>query len=58
MTTKIVVDPELCMGMGTCESISSVFQVGDGGIVEIGDTTDIDPHVLRRAVTGCPTAAL
>jgi ferredoxin len=43
----------------TCESIdSTVFQVGDGGKVDIGDTTDVDLLALRQAVAACPTGAL
>jgi ferredoxin len=57
--TRVEVDRDICIGMGMCESINAtVFQVGDSGTVDIGDTTDVDPQVLRRAVAACPTGAL
>jgi len=57
--SRVEVDREVCIGMGMCESIdSTVFQVGDSGTVDIGDTTDVDVLVLRRAVAACPTGAL
>lgn len=56
--SRVEVDPEICIGMGVCEGISAAFRVGDGGTVDIGDTADVDPVVLRRAVAACPTGAL
>ena len=56
--TRVEVDREICIGMGMCEGISAVFRVGDSGTVDIGDTTDVDLPVLRRAVAACPTGAL
>lgn len=56
--SQVEVDREICIGMGMCEGISAVFRVGDSGTVDIGDTTDVDPQLLRRAVTACPTGAL
>ncbi|MUM33169.1 ferredoxin, partial [Mycobacterium sp. CBMA361] len=47
--SSVEVDREICIGMGMCEGISAVFRVGDSGTVDIGDTTDVDPQVLRRA---------
>ncbi len=56
--SRVEVDREICIGMGMCEGISATFRVGDGGTVDIGDTTEVDPLVLRRAVAACPTGAL
>ncbi|MUL63646.1 hypothetical protein BOO86_04155 [Mycobacterium sp. CBMA 234] len=57
--SSVEVDREICIGMGMCEGINStVFRVGDSGTVDIGDTTDVDEQVLRRAVAACPTGAL
>ncbi|MEN4450911.1 ferredoxin [Mycobacterium sp. SM3041] len=56
--SRVEVDPEICIGMGMCEGISAAFRVGDSGTVDIGDTADVDPVVLRRAVAACPTGAL
>jgi ferredoxin len=56
--SRVEVDHEICIGMGMCEGISAAFRVGDNGTVDIGDTTDADPLVLRRAVAACPTGAL
>jgi ferredoxin len=57
--SRVEVDREICIGMGMCEGINSaVFQVGDSGTVNIGDTASLDPLVLRRAVAVCPTGAL
>lgn len=56
--SRVEVDPEICIGMGMCEGISAAFRVGDNGTVDIGDTADVDPAVLRRAVAACPTGAL
>ncbi|OKH85373.1 hypothetical protein EB75_22930 [Mycobacterium sp. ST-F2] len=57
--SRVEVDRDICIGMGMCEGINStVFRVADGGTVDIGDTTDVDLPVLRRAVAACPTGAL
>jgi ferredoxin len=56
--SRVEVDREICIGMGMCEGISAAFRVGDSGTVDIGDTTSLDPLLLRRAVAACPTGAL
>ena len=48
--SRVEVDREICIGMGMCEGISAAFRVGDSGTVDIGDTTSLDPLLLRRAV--------
>lgn len=58
MTTETKGAQENSPHRNMCEGISAVFRVGDSGTVDIGDTTDVDLPVLRRAVAACPTGAL
>ncbi|MFI6865524.1 ferredoxin [Nocardia sp. NPDC050406] len=58
---EIVVDRDLCVGHGICESIAAhLFAVGDDGTVDIL-RDDILPEALadaESAVAGCPSRAL
>jgi ferredoxin len=59
--TRIEVDPERCVGSGTCEMLApDLFEVGDDGIVAVlrpePDGDDID--TAHDAVQACPTQAL
>ena len=57
---KIVVDPELCTGCGTCEGIAKdYFKVGDDGIAEVIKQYDEkDKDIINDAVDDCPSQAI
>jgi ferredoxin len=56
---RVTVDPERCVGSGTCEFWApEVFEVGDDGVaVVVGDTV-VHAHEVAQAVDGCPTEAI
>ncbi len=58
---KVRVDPELCVGTGSCESLCpQVFQVGNQGVAEV----QVEPvpteleESCREAVESCPVEAI
>lgn len=58
---KIILDRDKCTGLGICESFApDVFEVDDDGDLDL--LTEEVPEgmeaAVRRAVDGCPTAAL
>lgn len=57
---KIVVDPELCTGCGTCEDIApDYFKVGDDGIAEVIKQYDEkDKDLIQDAIESCPSQAI
>lgn len=57
---KAVVDAELCIGCGMCESICpEVFQMDDEMIAEpIADVTDEVADSAEEARDACPTEAI
>ena len=58
---RIVVDRTRCTGLGNCEAVSpDHFAVDDDGVLELvrDDVDQPELAVVRRAVAGCPTAAL
>nr|WP_067563191.1 ferredoxin [Nocardia acidivorans] len=58
---KVIVDRDLCVGNGLCESIApEVFEVGDDGIASIAPA-ELSPDgmaMARTAVDSCPSRAL
>jgi len=58
--TRVVVDPERCVGSGTCEALApAVFEVGDDGITHVLRAPGAaDLAEVREAVGACPTQAL
>lgn len=58
---KVVVNRDLCVGHGVCESLApAVFAVGDDGISRILlDEVPADQRdAAREAVASCPNRAL
>lgn len=57
---KAIVDPELCIGCGMCESICpEVFEMNDEGIaVAIADVTEDVEESANEAKDACPTEAI
>lgn len=58
---RIVVDRTRCTALGNCEAVApEYFAVDDDGVLELlrDDVDETDLAVVRRAVAGCPMAAL
>ncbi len=57
---KAVVDPELCIGCGMCESICpEVFVMNDEGLAEaIAEVTAEVEDSANEAKEACPTEAI
>ncbi len=58
---RVVVDRARCTGLGNCEAVApDHFAVDDDGVLELlrDDVDRSDPALVRRAVAGCPMAAL
>jgi ferredoxin len=58
---KAVVDPDICMGCGVCETIApEVFQLGVDGIARV--IVDVIPpdmvNKVKEAVAECPEEAI
>lgn len=61
MTVRVIVDENRCVGHGICESlVPEAFEVNDDGFVSIDDgaVASSDESLLKKAVEGCPSAAL
>lgn len=59
--THVEVDPQRCVGSGTCEMFApDVFEVGDDGVVHVlvRAFDGREPDEVREAVHACPTQAL
>jgi ferredoxin len=58
---KVIVDPDVCVGTGSCQSICpEVFEVGARGVAEV--KLDAIPAELeescREAAKACPVEAI
>lgn len=62
MTTNAVhvtVDPELCMGSGTCIAVApDLFDISEDGTAEPRRPVTAAGEQLSRAISRCPTAAI
>ena len=57
-TYKVVIDPSLCSGFGTCADLApDVFEVAGDGIASARVGTSDDPSVLEAAAQ-CPMGAI
>ncbi len=56
---RVTIDPELCMGSGTCLAVAAnLFDMGDVGVAKPRRSI-VDPSTtLDEAITRCPTAAI
>jgi ferredoxin len=59
-TMKVIVDYDACEANAVCEGIApEVFQLDDDDNLQlVGDVTPENLEKVRRAVQGCPRAAL
>ena len=58
---RIVVDRDVCEGIGMCESMAhEFFEVDDDEVMHVLDDspTDADRPVVAAAVASCPVQAL
>lgn len=61
MTVQIVIDPDKCIGIGSCEAVADdVFEVGDEGMaIVLTPDPPADRHdAVREAAAACPTSAI
>lgn len=58
-TVHVTVDPELCMGSGTCIAVApDLFDIGKEGTAEPRQPVTAASEQLSRAISRCPTAAI
>ena len=56
---RVMVDPELCMGSGTCMAVApTLFEMGDDGIATPRQSLSERSAKLDQAVSRCPTGAI
>jgi ferredoxin len=58
---KVRVDPDVCVGTGSCEAICpQVFEVGDEGvsIVKVNVVPPEHEAAVRKAIENCPVDAI
>lgn len=56
---KIHVDPDLCIGSGTCVHLAKgVFVLNDDEIAEVADPGAASREDILAAAKACPTAAI
>jgi ferredoxin len=59
MTLHVFVDPELCIGSGTCVNLApGAFELDDEGVAEAVDPGAAPEDRLRMAARSCPTGAI
>ena len=57
-TVRVTVDPELCMGSGTCMAIApEVFDMDEGAAYPRQDRVE-PSSTLKAAISRCPAAAI
>ncbi len=55
----VVVDPQLCMGSGTCLAVApDLFEIGAAGISEPRAAAVEQNDTLTMAINRCPTGAI
>ena len=57
---RVVADRDTCEGLGMCEAMSELFEVGDDGYVVVHDEQppEADRADVQAAVDACPVLAL
>ncbi len=56
---RVTVDPERCVGSGTCEFFApKVFEVGADGVAAVIGDADAHADDVAKAADGCPTEAI
>jgi ferredoxin len=56
---KVVVDPKLCLGCGTCVALApKSFRLGKDGKAEVLEPPGDDEKTIKEAIESCPTAAI
>ena len=56
---RVTVDPELCMGSGTCMAVApALFDMGDDGTAKPLQSVVERSAKLDEAVSRCPTGAI
>lgn len=59
MPLRISIDPDRCMGSGSCSfHAPATFDVGEDDVAVVLDPAGDPPDAVRRAADGCPTQAI
>jgi ferredoxin len=59
MTPHVHVDPELCIGSGSCVHLApGAFVLDDDGVADVEDAAAATEDQLRLAARSCPTGAI
>jgi ferredoxin len=55
----VTIDPELCIGSGTCVHLApGAFALDDDGVADAIDPDAVPDDRLHRAARSCPTGAI
>jgi len=59
MTKKIMIDQELCVGCGACESLCpEVFKLRDDGKAEVVSENGCEKCDCEMVINSCPVGAI
>jgi ferredoxin len=59
MIKKIIVDPDLCIGCGTCAAIApDVFEIDETGKSVVKNMNGADEETIKLAASSCPAKAI
>ncbi len=59
MTKNIKIDPEKCIGCGSCVAFApGTFEMGDDMLAKVLDNISDDNEDVKSAIESCPTEAI
>ena len=56
--TKIIVDEDMCIGCGSCESIAPEYFLVDGKSKVKKEYQESDKDLINEAINACPVNAI
>jgi ferredoxin len=59
MTLQVTVDPDLCIGSGSCVHLApGAFELDEDGVADVIDPDAAPDDRLRQAARSCPSGAI
>lgn len=59
MSLRVTVDPDACIGSGTCVNlVPDVFELDDEGVAVVIDPSAAPADDIEEAALSCPTGAI